>query len=180
MASITKRTRRNGRVSWGVRIRVAGYATLSKSFPTKLEAQRWAALNEAAARGRTLAVCRDATLADLIDECSPKAKASTAALLRYWRSAIGTLRLRDVTPALIAKHRDQLLGAPTRSFGQKKYKPRSASTVLHYLRALSSAFRYGIRELQTGVASAAGRANQDLETVGAVNRAAKRSRKGED
>jgi integrase len=53
-----------------------------------------------------------------------------------------------VTPVLIAKHRDLLLGAPTRSFRQKKLKPRSASTVLHYLCALSSAFRFGIRELQ--------------------------------
>lgn len=147
MASITKRTRRNGRVSWGVRIRVIGYDTLSKSFPTKLEAQRWAALHEAAARGRTLAVSRDATLSDLIKEYSPRAKPSTARLLRYWDDALGHLRLRDVTPALIAKHRDLLLGAPTRSFGQKRSKPRSASTVLHYLCALSSAFRYGMREL---------------------------------
>lgn len=28
-------------------------------------------------------------------------------------------------PILIAKHRDMLLGAPTRSHGQKKLKPRS-------------------------------------------------------
>jgi integrase len=147
MASITKRVRCDGRVSWGVRVRIQGYATLSKSFPTKLEAHRWASLTEAAARGRTLAVCRDATLADLIDEFSPKARRSTRALLRYWREALGGLRLRDVTPILVAKHRDLLLGAPTRSFGQKKLRPRSASTVLHYLCALSSAFRYVIREL---------------------------------
>jgi hypothetical protein len=147
MSSITKRAGRNGRVTWGVRVRINGYATFSKSFPTKLEAQRWASLTEAAARGRTLAVSRDATLADLIDEFTPKAKKSTLALLRYWRSTLGDLRLRDVTPVLIAKHRDLLLGAPTRSHGQKTLKPRSPSTVLHYLCALSTAFRYGIREL---------------------------------
>lgn len=147
MASITKRVGQRGGVSWGVRIRVNGYATLSKSFPTKLEAQRWASLTEAAARGRTLSVCSNATLGDLIDEFSPRARASTRNLLKYWRSAVGTLRLRDVTPLIIAKHRDLLLGAPTRSFRQKKLKPRSASTVLHYLCALSTAFAYGIREL---------------------------------
>jgi integrase len=147
MASITKRVGRAGRVTWGVRVRINGYATLSKSFPTKLEAQRWAALTEAAARGRTLAVSRDATLADLIDEYAPKAKKSTKPLLRYWRDALGNLRLRDVSPVLVAKHRDQLLGAPTRSYRQKTVKPRSPSTVLHYLAALSSAFRFGIREL---------------------------------
>lgn len=148
MASIQKRVGSNGRrVTWGVRVRINGYGTLSKSFPTKLEAQRWAAVTEAAARGRTLAVSSGATLADMIDEYSPKARRSTQSLLRYWRSELGSLRLRDVTPVLIAKHRDQLLGAPTKSFGQKTLKPRSPSTVLHYLCALSSAFRFGIREL---------------------------------
>lgn len=147
MASITKYPRGKGGLSWRVRICVHGYGIICKSFPTKLEAQRWASFTEAAARGRTLAVSREATLADLIDEYSPKAKKSTNALLRHWRSALGSLRLRDVTPALIAKHRDLLLGAPTHSFRQKTVKPRSPSTVLHYLAALSSAFRFGIREL---------------------------------
>src|SRR5258708_3756329 len=115
MASIPKRIRRGGGVSWGLGVRGHGYRQLSHSLPTKLEAQRWASITEAAARGRTLAVGRAATLGDLIDEFSPKARKSTRALLAHWRSALGTLRLRDVTPVLIAKHRDLLLGAPTRS-----------------------------------------------------------------
>ena len=79
---------RGGRVSWDVRVRISGYATLSKSFATKLEAQRWAFITEAAARGRTLAVSRDATLANLIDEYSPKARKSTKALLpAKWRKS---------------------------------------------------------------------------------------------
>src|SRR4051812_22943721 len=110
MASITKRARRGGGITWGGRARINGYCTLSTSFPTKLEAQRWASLTEAAARGRTLAVARAATVADLIDEYEPKARKSTRALLAYWRSALGRVRLRDVSPVLIAKHRDLLLG----------------------------------------------------------------------
>jgi len=39
MASITKRIHRNGGVSWGVRVRVNGYGTQTKTFVTKLEAQ---------------------------------------------------------------------------------------------------------------------------------------------
>jgi hypothetical protein len=74
MATITKRKGRDRGVSWGVRVRVNGYATLSKTLPATLEAQRWAALTEAAARGRTLALSRDATLADLIDEYTPRAQ----------------------------------------------------------------------------------------------------------
>lgn len=147
MASIKKRLRRDGGVSWDVRVKVKGYGVLSKTFQTKLEAQRWASLTESAARGRTLSVVSGATLGDLIDEHRPRAKPSTARLLGYWREELGELLLRDVTPILVAKHRDRLLGAPTRSFGQKRLKPRSPSTVLHYLCALSSVFRYGIREL---------------------------------
>lgn len=87
MASITKRAGRNERITWGVRVRINGYATLSKNFPTKFEARCWASLTEAAARGRTLAVSRDATLADLIDEYTRKAKKSTLAFF-----AIGASR----------------------------------------------------------------------------------------
>jgi integrase len=147
MASITKRVGRNGRVTWGVRVRVNGYGTQSKSFVTKLEAHRWASRTEAAARGRTLAIAREASFADLLDEFEPHAKPSTLPLLRYWREELGDLRLQDVTPVLISKHRQMLLGAPTCSFKQKRMRPRSSSTVLHYLCALSCAFRYAIREL---------------------------------
>ena len=147
MASNKKRVRLNGGVSWGVRVKVKGYGVLSKTFPTKLEALRWASVTEAAAKGRTLAVACGATLSDLLDQYEPRAKRSTQLLLRYWRKELGNLLLRDVTPVLVAKHRDLLLGAPTKSFGQRTFRPRSPSTVLHYLCALSSAFRHGIREL---------------------------------
>lgn len=147
MASITKRFRRNGGVSWGVRVRVNGYGTQTKSFATKLEAQQWASRIEAAAKGRTLAISRQATLADLMDEFEPRAHPSTRALLKYWRDQLGSLRLQDINPVLISKHRDMLLGAPTCSYGQKLLKPRTPSTVLHYLCALSCAFRFAIREL---------------------------------
>lgn len=147
MASIKKRTRRDGGVSWGVRVKVKGYGVLSKTFPTRLEAHRWGAITEAAARGRTLAVASSASLSDLLDHYEPRAKPSTRRLLGYWRKQLGSMYLRDISPVLIAKHRDLLLGAPTRSFGQKTFRPRSPSTVLHYLCALSSAFRYATREL---------------------------------
>lgn len=148
MSSISKWHRRNGGVSWRVRVWVNGYGTLTKTFPTKLEAQQWGALTEAAAKGRTLAVSRQAKLSGLIEAFTPHAKPSTSKLLRYWSAKLGNLPLRDITPILIAKHRDLLLGAPTRSFGQKKLRPRSPSTVLHYLCALSTVFRFAIRELR--------------------------------
>lgn len=147
MASITKRTRKGGALSWGVRVRVVGHGTLTKTFRTKLEAQVWATRMEASAKGRTLAVARSTSLGDLLDEYEPKAAPSTRKLLPYWRAALGDVLLKDVNAVMIDRQRDKLLNAPTRSFGQKGTRPRSGSTVRTYLSALSSAFTFGIKHL---------------------------------
>lgn len=124
MASITKVKGKTG-ITYNVRVRVGGQPTQSQNFKTRAEAKQWAVKTEATLTGRTFAVSRDARLGELIAEFGPKAKPSTRALLRYWDSALGHVRLRDITPPMIARHRDALLGAPTRSYGQKTSKPRS-------------------------------------------------------
>lgn len=129
-------------------VRVRGYPPQCKSFHTRLEADAWASRTEHAAKGRTLALGRDLTLAQLIDEATPQLRRPVSAELAYWRTQLGALRLRDVTPAVIAGHRDALLGAPTSGHGHRRTKPRSASTVRSYLQTLSAAFRVGVRELR--------------------------------
>jgi integrase len=148
MASISKRKRVRGAISWDAMVRVRGYPTRCKSFRTRIEAETWAARTEAAAQGRTLALGRDLTLAQLLDEAEPKLRRPVAAALNYWRDQLGALRTRDVTPSVIARHRDLLTGAPTRANGHKKTKPRSASTVRSYLALLSAVFKIGVRELR--------------------------------
>jgi hypothetical protein len=71
-----------------------------------------------------------------------------AAALNYWRDQLGDLRTRDVTPALIARHRDLLLGAPTRAHGHTTTRPRSAGTVRSYIAVLAAVFKIGVRELR--------------------------------
>jgi integrase len=148
MASITRRRNRDGSTSWDAMIRIVGYPTTCRSFPTKLEAELWASRIEAGARGRTLALSRDTTLADLLDEVAPRLKSKSDAAMAYWRDKLGALRLLDVTPAVIAKHRDLLTGAPTRAYKHKKTKPRSASTVRRYLADLSRVFSIAVKELR--------------------------------
>ena len=148
MATITKRPRVRGAVSWDAMVRVRGYPTRCKSFRTRIEAETWAARTEAAAHGRTLVLGRDLTLAQLLDEAEPKLRRPVAAALRYWREQLGALRTRDVTPALIGRHRDLLTGAPTRAHLHKTTRPRSASTVRSYLAVLSAVFKIGVRELR--------------------------------
>lgn len=148
MASITKRRRTDGGLSWDAMVRVRGYPTRCKSFRTRLEAEAWSSRIESAANGRTLALGHQITLEMLIDEAGPRLRSPLGSALKYWRRELGALRIRDVTPTLLAEHRDRLLGALTRSHGHKKTKPRSAATVRHYLATLAAVYKVGIRELR--------------------------------
>lgn len=147
MASITHRRKRDGSRSWDVTVRRTGHPTACQSFPTKLEAELWAARLEARMAGRTTALARDMTFADLLDEALPRLRNPTAAAFAYWREALGTLRLVDITPALIALHRDRLLGAPTGGHRYKRLKPRSEPTVRNYLLELSRLLSHAVKEL---------------------------------
>ena len=148
MASIAKRRNRDNTTSWDATVRVVGYPAACKSFRTKLEAQTWATRVEAAVRGRTLALARDTTLAMLIDQGVPLLKNPTAAVFAHWREQLGTVRLIDLTPNLIAVHRDRLLSAPCRGFNHRTTKPRSAATTRNYLIEFSCLFTLAIKELR--------------------------------
>jgi integrase len=147
MATPHRRRNKDGSISWDVTVRRLGYPTACKSFPTKLEAERWAARIEARIAGRTMTLARDMTLADLIDEALPHLRNPVSVVFDYWREALGTLRLVDVTPAQIAVHRDRLLGAPSGGFRYRTLKPRSTNTVRNYLIELGRLFAYAVKEL---------------------------------
>ncbi len=148
MATIKKRDRKDGGVSWDAWVRVKGYPTQCRSFRTKDEAEEWASKTTNAAKGRTLVLRRDITLSELIDKATPKLRRPVAAALRCWREKLGDLRLVDVTPTRIAAVRDELLGQLTRGHEHKRMRPRSAGTVRSYLACLSAIFNVGMRELQ--------------------------------
>jgi integrase len=63
--------------------------------------------------------------------------------LRWWNSQIGTVRLSDLDPGDIALARDRLAAE---DIGEGKR--RSASTVRHYLHALSGVLQWGCEELR--------------------------------
>ena len=88
------------------------------------------------------------TIAELIDEGVPRLCNPIASAFAYWREAIGTLRLIDVTPNVIAVHRDRLHGAPCGGYNHKTPKPRSSATVRNYLLELSRLFTLATKELR--------------------------------
>ncbi len=151
MAFIQERKTRDGRIRHRVQVRLRGAPALSASFDRKTDARRWAQQTEAAIReGRHFksSEARRHTLAEFVDRyirdvlpSKPKSRQTQTQQLLWWRQQIGSYTLADVTPALIAEHRDKLARGITIRKGQ-----RSPATVNRYMAALSHAFNIAIKE----------------------------------
>jgi integrase len=161
MASIQKRTAKDGSTSYRVLVRLKGYPPQSATFPRRTDAKRWAQDTESAIReGRHFktAEAKRHTLADLIDryirdvlprpprksrqkERGAKSQQILKAQLEWWKSELGHYTLADVTPANIVECRDRLANTPT-----SRGRPRSPATVVRYMAPLSHAFGVAVRE----------------------------------
>ena len=115
MATITKR--KNG---WNVQVRRRGYASRSKTFYTKPEAQAWARQQEVLMDTKTLsrtdALLKQTTLAQLIEryrlEVTPKKRGKLvedSRLRRLVREPVANLQLASLCPQHLADFRDQRL-----------------------------------------------------------------------
>ena len=90
------------------------------------------------------------TFADLVDRylkevlpARPRNAANTLRHLQFWRQKLGPLPLSDITPALLVRHRNELLAETTRL-----NKPRSGATVVRYLASISHAFTVAMKDWQ--------------------------------
>lgn len=164
MASIEKRKQDNGTISYRVKIRLRGYPPESATFQRLTDARHWAQQTEADIKaGRYFGVGKKRTINELIDAYENsqsfkklKSKEWVQSRLKWWRDQYGQRLLQELTPAIIAQGRDQLLdenvtvskrnedGIVSRVPLEKK---RSSSTTNRYIAALSSACSYGVKEL---------------------------------
>lgn len=150
MANIEKRTSKDGKISYRVKIRLKGFPTQQATFARLTDARKWEQQTEAAiregrhfktteAKRRTLGEMVDRYIKDIIPT-KPKTK-NRIIHLNYWKEELGQYSLADVSPAMIAEKRDQLLsGITTRNTN------RSPSTVVRYLASLSHAFTIAMKE----------------------------------
>lgn len=179
MAIIETRKSKSGAVSYRARIRLQGHPEHSQTFARKTDARDWARQIEAdLKRGRHLpsqAAARR-TVAQMIERYvtqslpnKPRNRDSKKieTLLAWWKGRIGDVAVVNVTPALVAECRDELLTKPipprerkpgkakrrmTDKPKSEKPKPprppkfRSPATVNRYLAALSACFREAVRE----------------------------------
>lgn len=151
MANIEKRTNQDGKISYRVKIRLKGYPTQSATFDRLTDARKWVQQTESAIReGRhfktheakrhTLTEAITRYINDVIPT-KPKNTVAQVGQLKWWDGCLGSYSLADITPALIAEHRDKLAKTPT---------PRGAfhtpATVNRYLAVLSHLFTMAIKE----------------------------------
>ena len=119
MATITKRKRKKGAV-YKVEIRLQGHPGLSQTFDRLSDAQRWVEETEAIIRsgGRVNEILpEDVTFSSALDryelEVSSRKKPNTKireiTSANRLREAFAELKLKEITPALVASFRDKRL-----------------------------------------------------------------------
>jgi len=150
MANIEKRTSKDGKTSYRVKIRLKGFPSQSATFERRTDAKKWAQQTESAIReGRHFKTteAKRHTLTELIDRyCrdvlpSKKSARDQNQQLQWWKSEIGSYTLADITPSLLAECRDKLGREIT-----VRNKPRSPASVVRYMAALSHALTVAVNE----------------------------------
>lgn len=178
MATIQKRTGKDGSVSYRVQIRLKGFPPESASFDRLTDAKEWTKKTEAEMKaGRHFGASKRHTFNELADEYQTHAKDKVR--LDYWRGVFGTDMLNAITPARISKQRDKLLSEETLRFAtpatgnakrdaKRPRTKRSGATVNRYIAGLSSCLSYGVKTLQWIERNPCERIEKPAETKGRV------------
>ena len=151
MAQIRERTRKNGKKSFLVRIRMRGKPEAAASFDRLTDARIWAQQTETEMRdGRYIKTteAQKHTVSNLVeryirDVLPRKVKVGRfySNQLGWWKRQIGDVLLSELTPVLISEHRELL--SQTETIRKTK---KSNATVNRYLAALSTAISTAINE----------------------------------
>lgn len=151
MASIEERTARDGSKSYRAKVRLKGFPPVTSSFARKTDAKRWAEDQAALLRARRHSpylIAQKTRLSDVIERyladvlpLKPGSARSQRAQLLWWKAKLGSYRLADVTPDVIASAKDELLRTKT-----ARGKARSPATVVRYLAVLSHLFSLAEKE----------------------------------
>ena len=151
MASISKRTNKEGRITWRAVIRLQGHPTVCKTFSRKKEAEDWASFTERDIKlGKYQFQRQNHTYGDRLERFindgaleHHRSLRDTLRHLDYWKTRFSEYDLVHLTPEFIGKERKLLLYTPTH-----RGLPRSPGTVNRYFAALSSSLSYAVKSLR--------------------------------
>lgn len=151
MATIRESVRKDGTSSYHVEVRLKGHPHQRATFRTCSLAKKWVQNVESAIRdGRHFKTIESKrhTVGDMIEKFItqwlpkyPRRQEKQAQLLSWWKQCCGYLLLADLTTAVIADCRDQLLNENTVRGGL-----RSPSTVNRYLSAFGKVLNIAVKE----------------------------------
>jgi integrase len=161
MASIRKRTHKDGTTTYRVDVRLKGFPPQRATFKRLTDARKWGEGTEAAIRENRYfktAEARKHTFAELVDRYlrdvlprKPRMKKDQTRQLNWWRGELGHFTLADLTPGRITEARDKLAREPIPSTNKqpKSDSPpryRSPATINRYLAALSHMLNVAVEE----------------------------------
>ena len=147
MATIQKRKKKDGTVTYTATIRIKGYPALTATFDKITIAKRWISENEPQMKqGKHLTdyEAKKHTLNELIDRYikvelpkrNPADHQKYKMQLEWWKEHIGTYLLSKITPALLSECKEKLITEESpKPKGDKK--TRSKATANRYMACLS-------------------------------------------
>jgi len=151
MASIRKRTNKDGSISYRVDVRIKGFPPQRATFSRLTDAKNWGKNTESAIKENRYfktAESQKHTLGDLVDRyirdvlpTKPDQGGAQKQQLEWFKDEIGAYTLADVTPAKVVECRDKLL-----TVSPKTKKQRAPATAVRYMAALSHAFTIAVNE----------------------------------
>ncbi|GBE29058.1 MAG TPA: site-specific integrase [Bacteroidetes bacterium] len=145
MATIRKRTTRDGSVSYHVQIRKKGFPTETTSFSNLTHAKRWANQTETdmdegryfrntEAKRHTVEEAIDRYLKEVLPRYKDQAKPLVH--LRFWKERIGHMLLSELKTAKVVQERDRLLRDDNHP-GAKMNRSFGPATANRYTTSLS-------------------------------------------
>ncbi len=164
MATIQKRTAKDGAVSHRVQIRLKGFSPETASFERLTDAKQWATKTEADMRaGRHFGQSKRHTFNELADDYLADVAGELKSIehrtrhINHWRKVFGPDLLDSITPDRIKKERTRLLAEETHLFatpatGDPKVDAKrerskvKGATVNRLVAALSACLSYAVSE----------------------------------
>ena len=168
MAEIKERFKKNGKPSYTVSIRIAGYPPVTRTFERKTDAKQWASKTETEIRENINFPKRKAqkyTVADIIDKFIenelPKKKEKTKSEfireLNWYKKEIGHYYLSSLTTETLVNCREKLAKRhkeiPIRNKNAKNLEPRlsektlTSASINKYMTYMRSVFSYCVNDL---------------------------------